>query len=102
VATPALKELMAGYFHQDWDTYGLDSRPVVELYVTDDPELARLLPEEVAEVLRDHPDDREIESLVRALGCETDALTPSGSYRIWLTELAAYARDALERQPGGE
>jgi hypothetical protein len=91
---------MGGYFHQDWDTYGPDSRAVVELYVTDDPELASRLPEEVARVLRDHPDEQEVQRLALALGCETDALSPSGSYRTWLTELAAYARDALERRPG--
>lgn len=97
MSTPALKELMAGYFHQDWDTYGPDSRTVVDLYVADDPELARLLPNEVAEVLAEHPDEQTVRILVIDLGCETDALTPSGSYRRWLTELAAYARDALER-----
>jgi hypothetical protein len=93
---------MGGYFHQDWDTFGLDSRAVVELFVTDDPELARLLPDEVAEALEDHPDEREVQDLVLALGCETDALTLTGSYRTWLTELAAYARDALDRRLSGE
>lgn len=97
VATPALKELMAGYFHQDWDTYGHDSRSVVDLYVSDDPELARLLPVEIARVLGDYPEETSVQRLVLDLGCETDALTPSGSYRTWLTELATYATEALER-----
>lgn len=97
MATPALKELMAGYFHQDWDTHGPDSKAVVDLYVADDPELARLLTDEVARVLAEHPDEHAVRLLAIDLGCETDALTPSGSYRIWFGELAAYAREALER-----
>ena len=93
---------MAGYFHQDWDSYGPDSRAVVEVFVADDPELAAQLSDDVDAALAEHRTDEDMEMFVDGLGCQTDAMTPSGSYRTWLTELAAYARDALARRTSGD
>jgi hypothetical protein len=102
VTMPALEELMGGYLHQDWDTYGPDSRAVMKVFAAEWPSLAAQLSDEVERALAEHKSDADMEAFLESLGCQTDAMSPSGSYRIWLTELAAYARDALERQPGGE
>jgi hypothetical protein len=91
----ALSELMNGYFHQDWDTYGADDEQVVRVFVADDPELAALLPDEIDVLLRGSVSEAELETLLRSFGCETDPFSTDGSYRTWLTQLAAYAREAL-------
>jgi hypothetical protein len=37
-------------------------------------------------------DEAQLEAYLEALGC--DVLSPDASYRTWLTQLAAYAREA--------
>ena len=93
---------MAGYFHQDWDSYGPDSRAVTEVFASEWPALAAQLSDEVDVALAEHGTDEDMEAFLEGLGCQTDAMTPSGSYRTWLTELAAYARDALARRTSGD
>ena len=95
MSSPALTELMNGYFHQDWDTYGSDDEQVVRVFVADDPDLAAALPAEIETLLRGSVPEAELGRLLRSLGCETDPFSPDGSYRTWLTQLAAYAREAI-------
>jgi len=94
MSSPALSELMNGYFHQDWDTYGSDDEQVVRVFVADDPDLAALLPDEIDVLLSSSVSEAELETLLRSFGCETDPFSTDGSYRTWLTQLAAYAREA--------
>jgi hypothetical protein len=91
--TPALGHLMGAYFHQDWDLDGLDDRQTVEAFVRESPGVAADLPDEVEHVLAQMSDEAQLEAYLEALGC--DVLPPDGSYRTWLTQLAAYARKAL-------
>jgi hypothetical protein len=91
--TPALGHLMGAYFHQDWDLDGLDDHQTVDAFVRESPGLAGDLPGEVDHVLRQMPDEAQVQAYLEALGC--DIRPPDGSYRTWLTQLAAYAREAL-------
>lgn len=95
MSPPALRELMNGYFHQDWDTYGSDDEQVVRVFVADDRQLAATLPDEIDVLLSGSASEAELEGVLRSLGCETDPFSADGSYRTWLTQLAAYAREAL-------
>jgi hypothetical protein len=90
--TPALGHLMGAYFHQDWDLDGLDDRQTVEAFVRESPGLADALPGEVDQVLTHMPDEAQVEAYLEELGC--DVLPPDGSFRTWLTQLAAYTREA--------
>lgn len=94
-APTALRELMDGYFHQDWDSYGDDSRQVVEVFASDHPELAESLPREIENLLLKQSTEPELQSLLWGMGCQTDPLSEDGSYRTWLIELAVYARDLM-------
>lgn len=89
---------MGAYYHQDWDLDYDSDEETVQGFVVETPDVADQLPREIAKVLLATPLDADVEALLIALGCEVDpSPTSDGSYRTWLTELAAYARDALER-----
>ena len=89
--TPALEDLMGGYFHQDWDTYGETHMAVVDQFILDDPELAAALPAEILHVLSETPDD-ELETLLESMGCEVYPQPRELGYRRWLSAIADRAR----------
>lgn len=89
--TPALRRLMGAYFNQDWDLEYADSQTTVSAFLRDSPHLAPALVAEINEVLR--LDEGQVADLLENLGCDVaPSPTSDGSYRVWLTELAAYAR----------
>ncbi|GAA2147094.1 hypothetical protein GCM10009844_23970 [Nocardioides koreensis] len=85
--TPALRQLMSAYLHQDYDLIG-DVWENVDAFVTESPDLAVLLPGEVAWTLANYPDEAELERFVDTLGCQLGPLDDEGGYRGWLTEIA--------------
>jgi hypothetical protein len=93
--TPALAHLMGAYFHQDWaDEFDGDFRAAVDVFVAETPDLPRLLPAEVEQVLSLHTDDDSVEQYLGSLGCEYTLLPGEGGYRGWLTEIARRVREA--------
>lgn len=89
--TPALRMLMMGYLHQDYRLVG-DVQANVDEFVADHPELALLLPAEVATVVAE-VDESGVEEHVRRLGAEVRP--PAGvSYQDWLTQIADRVRAA--------
>ena len=89
--TPALKMLMMGYLHQDYRLVG-DVQANVDEFIAEDPELASLLPSEIAWVV-EQLDESAAERLVVTLGAEVRP--PAGvTYREWLTQIADRVRAA--------
>lgn len=96
--TPALRELMGTYFHQDWDLFGHDHMAVVDQFIVDHPDLAARLVHDIDQVLAAVKDDADLESLLDGLGCEVLPDRPGG-YRTWL---GVIARQASRPVPNGE
>lgn len=95
---PALQQLMAAYLHQDWDLDYDTDEETIRAFVLETPDVASDLPREISDVLSTVSAEADVEALLVSLGCQVDpSPTSNGSYRTWLTELAAYAREALER-----
>lgn len=95
---PALQQLMAAYLHQDWDLDYDTDEATIRAFVLETPDVASDLPREISDVLSTVSAEADVEALLVSLGCQVDpSPTSNGSYRTWLTELAAYAREALER-----
>ena len=90
MTTPALRELMRSYLHQDYDLEGT-VEDNVDLFLADDPELAKKLPEEIDAVLAAGPDDSDLERLADALGAEIGPIPPM-TYREWLMKIAERVR----------
>lgn len=90
MTTPALRELMRSYLHQDYDLDGTVEENV-DLFVADDPELAKTLPDEIDSLLASGPDEADLERVVDALGAEIGPLPPM-TYREWLIKIAERVR----------
>lgn len=80
---PALSHLTGAYFHQDWDEE-LTYPDLVEAFVHESPDLAPLLPDELAQ-LRSLPED-QIDALLEQLGCEF-SLVRDETWHAWLDDL---------------
>jgi hypothetical protein len=90
--TPALRELMGTYLHQDFDLIGtVDDN--VDAFILDFSDIAAALPVEVQALLSRDPSEQELEDLLEALGCQLRP--PNGeSRREWLTHIADRVRRA--------
>ncbi len=95
--TPALKQLMGAYLHQDYGLVG-DIPENVDAFMADEPDLARRLPEEVAWALQVNPDEEALDAFVSSLGCQ--APPGEGGYRHLLGEIAAQVSHAGARLNG--
>jgi len=84
--TPALKQLMGAYLHQDYGLVG-DVPENIDAFMEDEPNLSRRLPEEIAWALQVHPDEEALDAFVSSLGCQ--APPGEGGYRQLLGEIAA-------------
>jgi hypothetical protein len=89
--TPALYQLMGGYLHQDFDVVG-DLDDNIDLFASDSPALAALLPREVESVLETYTTEDELEAFCDRMGCEVVPLEGEGGYRGWLTQIAERVR----------
>lgn len=90
MSTPALRDLMGGYFHQDWFTYGTED-DVVDQFMADQTSLRGKLVPEIELLLTSDLDERDLAHLVADLGCEYDPRQRYGSYRAWLEAISARA-----------
>ena len=90
--TPMLRQLMAAYFYQDWDLDNEDEWSTVDEFLTEEPG-ALAIADEIDLVLHRLTTEQEIADFLESAG---SFYTPAegGSYRAWLTQLAAYAREA--------
>lgn len=86
---------MGAYFHQDWMYEAEDEWSVVDLFVAEDPQLARLLPDEIAATLREFPEEDALESRLAALGAMYVAAPEAGGYRQWLIEVSDRVKKTL-------
>lgn len=91
MTTPALYDLMGGYFHQDWDTYGTEDE-VVDQFMNDQHTLRQQLVPEIERVLATMSSEEELSRLVTELGCEYRPHPRYGSHRAWLEAIAVRAR----------
>lgn len=87
--TPALEHLLRAYFHQDWDLDGTEAE-VIDRFLTDEPDLGAVLPDEVADVLAHHPDD-ELERVLWDKGSYYKPRPGSGGHRGFLERVAQRA-----------
>lgn len=88
--TPALEHLMGAYFHQDFDLQG-GLWGTLELYLSDERETARLLPDEIRQLLATVASDAEIEPYLGRLGSCVYLGNSELTYRAWLEEIARRA-----------
>lgn len=94
----ALDHLMGAYFHQDWVDDHSDEWDVLATFERDEPDLAKRLPAEIDGVLDQFRTEDELEHyVVRVLGGDFNAAYNGGTYRAWLSEIAARVRSANAR-----
>jgi hypothetical protein len=93
---PAMEELLQGYFNLDWFEEHQNPWDVVDAFVHDEPELSRLLPAEIAEVLSNKPDEADLRDLVlKEFFCGYLPTADGWTYRAWLTAVADRVQQAL-------
>ncbi len=85
--TPALKQLMGAYFHQDWSEDGSEDE-VVSMFIKENPRLARLLGAEIQAVLANCRDEEQTEAFILGAGSDYDPQQRFGGYRSWLLAIA--------------
>ena len=91
----ALDHLMGAYFHQDWMLDHPDEWAVLAEFERDEPDLAKKLPGEIAEVLAEFATEAELgHYVVRVLGGDFNATHDGGTYRAWLQQIADHIRAA--------
>jgi hypothetical protein len=91
---PGLDQLMGAYFHQDWDMDG-DEWDVLALFIKDEPDLAASMPAEIERTLATYPGESDVKAFfVDELGGCFAADWDGGTYREWLTQIAARVRAA--------
>jgi len=90
MALPALADLMGGYFHQDWDTYGTEDE-VVDQFMTDQASLRDLLEPEISRMLGFELPEERLTQIVTDLGAEYDPTAKYGSARAWLEAIRSRA-----------
>ena len=88
--TPALEQLMGAYLHQDYGLVG-DVADNIDAFMAEEPDVARLLPDEIAWVLQEHDNAAELDAFVSALGCQVQP--GEGGYRVLLGEIATQVVD---------
>jgi hypothetical protein len=95
--TPALKRLMAGYFHQDFhDAYG-GMWEAIDAFISELPEDAARTPDEINWVLGNFETEAAVETYLDQLGCDYNVQPEGGGYRGWLTEIARRVESATTR-----
>ena len=81
--TPALYDLMGGYFHQDWWKYGTEN-VVVDQFMVDQLTLRDRLVPEIQKVLAGNLEEEDLAALVEELGAEHNPVRRYGPTRGWL------------------
>ena len=91
--TPALKQLMGAYLHQDYDLIG-DVPDNVDAFMEESPQLAPLLPSEVEWVLNAYETEEQLAEFVYGLGCQ---LRPGeGGFPAFLSGIAQQISEGEE------
>ena len=98
---PALDQLMGAYLHQDFDIFGDTPAKAADQFLKDEPGLARLVPDEVQQLLATHTESQLVEVLT-AMGCQVGPWSADGTYRSSLEELADHAAARLSEGEGGD
>ena len=93
--TPALRLLMAAYFHLDWYDEHQDEWANLNDFLTGES-LAAQLPTDIDNVLIAFESDDEVHRFLDSLG--SCYVAEQGEYRAWLQEVARRARAHLEGQ----
>lgn len=83
-----LKDLLAGYFHQDWKSDHGTAKAAVECYLGEWPsdEVSAVV-KEIRQLLLDAESEDELRVLVMRLGCYYEPRADSMTYREWLTSV---------------
>jgi hypothetical protein len=89
--TPALRLLMAAYFHLDWYDEHQDEWANLNDFLTSES-LAAQLPADIDRVLNSFASDDEVHRYLDSLGSCYIAEAERGGYRAWLQEIARRAR----------
>ena len=92
--TPALRQLMGAYFHQDWFEEHGDPWATLEDFVHGERALVPSLRPEIDETLRRFDNEEDLAGFLRSLGCSYTAPPGTGGYRAWLEEIARRVRTA--------
>lgn len=83
-----LKELLAGYFHQDWTSDHDTATAVVERYLEEWPsDEVPVVVKEIRQLLFDAKSENELREVVLRLGCYYEPRADSRTYREWLTSV---------------
>lgn len=89
---PALDHLMGAYLHQDFDLFGPSPMAAVDTFIRDEPDLGRVLPTEIEELLAARRSEAEVKAALEKMGCQIQVSDADGSYRRWLEAIAEQAR----------
>ena len=94
---PALRSLGTQYFRDGWlDRYGL-SPYVLDAFMSEQPALAVVLPDEIDTLLTKFRED-ELRGLLHSLGFAYDPTESLNTNRGWLAEMGKHVRRALNDQ----
>ena len=78
---------MGAYFHQDYEEFG-DVWDNVDLFVSDSPDLASVLPGEITRILDSFGSEEQVRDFVHQIGGQVGPLEGEGGYRGLLTKIA--------------
>ena len=83
-----LKDLLAGYFHQDWKSDHDTATAAVECYLDEWPtEEVSVVVKEIRQLLFDTKSEDELREMALRLGCYYEPRADSQTYREWLTSV---------------
>ncbi|GAA2143393.1 hypothetical protein GCM10009844_15840 [Nocardioides koreensis] len=85
--TPALWEFLGGYLHQDWALEFTNEWQALDQFISDAPELASSMTDEINRVLSEHKSEDDLHAYLAQLGANFRPLDEAG-YRGWLSEIA--------------
>ena len=91
----AVKNLMGGYLHQDWDVYGGDVSDAVAAFLRDAPSRIAETADQIDDLIATDMPEGELERRLDAWGCAYHAGDTDHDYRRWLMEIRDQMRTFL-------
>jgi hypothetical protein len=96
---PAAAQLFGGYFHQDWKADAKTPDDAVRLFVSHQSEQTKkAAAREIETILKEFPEESELEELLDSFGNSYDAGRSEKSYRDWLTRILGVLRFSANRK----
>lgn len=91
----AVKYLMGGYFHQDWDVYGGEVSDAVTAFLRDSPSRIVETADQIERLIQEQLPEGALEARLDEWGCDYYAGDTDDDYRRWLAEIRDQMRSFL-------